>query len=116
MHKIMLFVQLFFNTWQEASSHTIGEDGSIFSALDVDDYQTVTIENRLGCDIYVKKFDQSSSTVNLLQYNESTSVWIPPSRCSDRLNSVDDSREGRCYIAVQIIEAKVVLLLKSCMT
>ncbi|KAI3684030.1 hypothetical protein L1987_84552 [Smallanthus sonchifolius] len=91
---------------EEACSHSVGEDGSIFSALDVDDFQTVIIENRLGCDIYVKKFDQSSSTVNLLQYNDSASVWIPPSRYSDRLNSVDDSREGRCYIAVQIIEAK----------
>ncbi|KAL8205058.1 hypothetical protein R6Q57_010681 [Mikania cordata] len=94
-------------SYEEANSHSIGEDGSIFSALDVDDFQTVTIENRLGCDIYVKKFDQSSGTVvNLLQYDDSASVWIPPSRYSDRLNSVDDSREGRCYIAVQIIEAK----------
>lgn len=91
---------------EETSSHTIGEDGSIFSALDVDDFQTVTVENRLGCDIYLKKYDQSSSTVNLLQCDDSASVWIPPSRYSDRLNSVDDSREGRCYVAVQINEAK----------
>ncbi|XP_076932508.1 uncharacterized protein LOC143598077 [Bidens hawaiensis] len=91
---------------EEASSHNIGEDGSIFSALDVDDYQTVTVENRLGCDIYVKKFEQSSSIVNLLKNDDSASVWIPPSRHSDRLNSVDDSRVGRCYISVQIVEAK----------
>lgn len=102
---------VFINTWQEASSHNIGEDGSIYSALDVDDYQTVTVENRLGCDIYVKKFEQSSSIVNLLKNDDSASVWIPPSRHSDRLNSVDDSREGRCYISVQIVEAKVVYLL-----
>lgn len=98
------------NTWQETSSEIIGEDGSVYSAIDVEDFQTVTIENRLGCDIYLKKYDQTSSTVNLLQYNGSASVWIPPSRYSDRLNSVDDSREGRCYIAVQINEAKVVLI------
>ncbi|MFS7892237.1 putative vacuolar protein sorting-associated protein [Helianthus anomalus] len=94
------------NTCQEASSHSVGDDGTVFSALDVDDYQTVTITNRLGCDIYLKKFDQSSSTVNLVKCDDSDSVWIPPSRHSDRLNSVDDSREGRCYISVQIIEAK----------
>ncbi|XP_071698618.1 uncharacterized protein [Rutidosis leptorrhynchoides] len=91
---------------EETSTNNIGEDGSVFSALDVEDLQTVTIENRLGCDIYLKKFDQSTSTVNLLQYDDCASVWIPPSRYSDRLNSVDDTREGRCYIAVQIIEAK----------
>lgn len=91
---------------EESNSHSIGEDGSVFSALDVDDFQTVNIENRLGCDVYLKKYDQSSSTVNLLQCDDSASVWIPPSRYSDRLNSVDDSREGRCYVAVQIVEAK----------
>nr|XP_043635621.1 uncharacterized protein LOC122606820 [Erigeron canadensis] len=93
-------------TEEETNSSSIGEDGSIFSALDIDDFQTVTVENRLGCDIYLKKFDQNSTAVNLLQYDNSASVWIPPSKYSDRLNSVDDSREGRCYIAVQIIEAK----------
>ncbi|KAK9053434.1 hypothetical protein SSX86_030068 [Deinandra increscens subsp. villosa] len=93
---------------ETSSSHNVGEDGSFFSALDVEDFQTVIIENRLGCDIYLKKYEQSSSTVkvNLLQYGESTSVWIPPSKYSDRLNTVDDSREGRCYTAVQIMEAK----------
>ncbi|KAD5802908.1 hypothetical protein E3N88_14268 [Mikania micrantha] len=91
---------------EKTSNHSVSEDGSIFSALDVEDFQTVIIENRLGCDIYLKKYEQSACTVNLLQDNDSTSVWIPPSRYSDRLNSVDDSREGRCYIAVQIIEAK----------
>nr|GEV02157.1 vacuolar protein sorting-associated protein 62 [Tanacetum cinerariifolium] len=91
---------------EESNSHSIGEDGSVFSALDVDDFQTVNIENRLGCDIYLKKYDQSSRTVNLLQCDDGASVWIPPSRYSDRLNSVDDSREGRCYVAVQIVEAK----------
>ncbi|XP_024982723.1 uncharacterized protein LOC112519038 isoform X5 [Cynara cardunculus var. scolymus] len=94
---------------EETSSHNVGEEGSV---LDVDDFQTVIIENRLGCDIYVKQYEQneqneqSSSTVKLLEYEDSASVWIPPSRYSDRLNSVEDSREGRCYIAVQIIEAK----------
>lgn len=79
----------------------------------MDDFQTVNIENRLGCDIYLKKYDQSSSTVNLLQCDDSASVWIPPSRYSDRLNSVDDSREGRCYVAVQIVEAKVCIIVKA---
>lgn len=36
-------------------------------------------------------------------------MWIPPPRFSDRLNVVDESRESHCYIALQIIEAKVVL-------
>ncbi|KAI3512412.1 hypothetical protein L1887_19727 [Cichorium endivia] len=92
---------------EETSSHSIGEDPSVFSALDVEDFQTVTIENRLGCDIYLKKYeDESSNTVTVLRMNDTAPVWIPPSRYSDRLNSVEDTREGRCYVAVQIVEAK----------
>ncbi|KAK1425949.1 hypothetical protein QVD17_14616 [Tagetes erecta] len=91
---------------EEIRSHSVNEDGSIFFALDVEDFQTMTIENRLGCDIYLKKYEQSSSTVNLLRYDDNITLRIPPSRYSDRLNSVDDSREGRCYVVVQIIEAK----------
>ncbi|KAK3025351.1 hypothetical protein RJ639_043860, partial [Escallonia herrerae] len=89
---------------EEASSQR-GDD-STFSALDEDDFQTITVENKLGCDIYLKKVDENSSTVQLLHNDDCASVWIPPPRYSDRLNVADESREARRYVSVQIFEAK----------
>lgn len=88
---------------------TVHEHGNIstYAALDEDDFQTVIVENKLGCDIYLKKVEQNSDAVELLRHDEHASLWVPPPRYSDRLNVVDESREARRYIAVQIIEAKV---------
>ncbi|KAI8561923.1 hypothetical protein RHMOL_Rhmol04G0379800 [Rhododendron molle] len=87
---------------------TIHDHGnkSTYAALDEDDFQTVIVENRLGCDIYLKRVEQNSDAVELLCHDEHASVWVPPPRYSDRLNVVDESREARRYIAVQILEAK----------
>ncbi|CAK9187594.1 unnamed protein product [Ilex paraguariensis] len=86
-------------------SHGHGEDSN-FSALDQDDFQTLIIENKLGCDIYLKKAEQNLDTLELLPHEGCVSVWIPPPRYSDRLNIADKSRESRRYVAVQILEAK----------
>lgn len=91
----------------------IQEDGvnhgneSTLSALDEDDFQTIIIENKLGCDIYLKTFEHNSENVELLLPDDSTPTWVPPPRFSVRLNHADESREARYYIAVNIIEAKV---------
>lgn len=77
--------------------------------MDVDDFKTVIVENRLGCDIYIKEVEQDPDTVAQLHHGDCASVCIPPPRFSDRLNTVDESREAHCYIGLQIIEAKVVL-------
>ncbi|XP_028051145.1 uncharacterized protein LOC114255802 isoform X2 [Camellia sinensis] len=81
-------------------------DNLTFAALDEDDFQTVIVENKLGCDIYLRKVEQNSNTVDLLCHGECASVWVPPPRYSDRLNVADESREARRYVAVQILEAK----------
>lgn len=99
-------------TLQEDGSHRGRGDDSNFSALNEEDFQTVTIENNLGCDIYLKKPDQNTNAVGLLRHEDSTSLWIPPPRYSDRLNVADETREARRFVAVQIIEAKVKILLK----
>ncbi|KAL5782083.1 hypothetical protein ACOSP7_007112 [Xanthoceras sorbifolium] len=88
-----------------ANHHSHGEDPT-FSALDEEDLQTIIVENKLGCDIYLKKVGQDSDAVPKLRHCDSASVWIPPPRFSDRLNIVDECREGRYYIALHIIEAK----------
>ena len=93
---------------QEAGSpHKHGDDSN-FSALDEDDFQTVILENKIGCDIYLKKVEQNSDSVELLRHGDCASVWIPPPRFSDRLNVADEFREARHYVAIQILEAKVI--------
>ncbi|KAK4265962.1 hypothetical protein QN277_026944 [Acacia crassicarpa] len=91
---------------EEVGSLQRDGDDATFSALDEDDLQTVVVENKLGCDIYVKKVEQDVDMVDKLHHGDCASVWIPPARFSDRLNVLDESREARCYIAVKIIEAK----------
>lgn len=49
--------------------------------------------------------------INLLPDNDLATLWIPPPRYSDRLNVSDESREPRCYVGIQIVEAKVVIYL-----
>lgn len=92
---------------QEASLRGGLGDDAKFSALDEDDFQTVIIENKLGCDVSIKRVGQDFDRVELLQHNSCASVWLPPPRYSDRLNVADESREPRRYVAVQTVEAKV---------
>lgn len=84
-------------------------DDMTFSALDEDDLQTVIVENKLGCDIYIKKAEEDLDAVDKLHHGDCASVWIPPPRFSDRLNVSDELREARYYIAVTILEAKVIM-------
>lgn len=89
--------------------HYHGDDSNI-SALDEEDLQTVIVENKLGCDIYVKKAKQDSDAVRLLRHDNYVSLWIPPPRYADRLNVAAETQEARRYVAVQIIKAKVMIL------
>jgi vacuolar protein sorting-associated protein 13A/C len=96
---------------QEAGGqHSEGEN-TTFSALDEDDLQTVIVENNLGCDIFVKKVEHDVDTVDMLRHGDCVSVWIPPPRFSNRLNVADESREARYYVAVQILGAKVMIMM-----
>ncbi|KAI4370200.1 hypothetical protein MLD38_018571 [Melastoma candidum] len=91
---------------EEAGRHRKSGQDFNFSALDEDDFQTVIVENKLGSDIYLKKVEDSEDDMELLQHDESVSIWIPPPRFADRLNVAEELREARYYVAVQIIEAK----------
>ncbi|XP_074301933.1 uncharacterized protein LOC141633346 isoform X1 [Silene latifolia] len=91
---------------EEAGGHHSDRDESTFSALDEDDFQSIIIENKLGRDIYVKKLEQNSDTVEILHDSRATAIWLPPPRFPDRLNIADNIREARYYIAVNILEAK----------
>lgn len=96
---------------QEAAGLTESVQKSAHLALDEDDFQTVTVENKLGCDVYLKKMEDDSDMINLLPDNGHATLWIPPPRYSDRLNVSDESREPRCYVGIQIVEAKVIIYL-----
>ncbi|KAM3341348.1 putative protein isoform X1 [Capsicum galapagoense] len=82
------------------------QDNTSFVALDDDDFRMVVVENKLGCDMYLKRVEQNSDAFELLPPDKSVCVWIPPTRYSDRLNVANESREPRRYAAVQIVEAK----------
>ncbi|XP_048235070.1 uncharacterized protein LOC8261314 isoform X2 [Ricinus communis] len=91
---------------EETGSHHRHEEDPTYSALDEDDFQTVTIENELGCDMYLKRVEGDADAVEKLHHGACASVWIPPPRFSDRLKVADESREPRCYIVIHILEAK----------
>ncbi|XP_050216889.1 uncharacterized protein LOC126667840 isoform X2 [Mercurialis annua] len=91
---------------EDADSHHRHEEDPTYSALDEDDFQTVTIENELGCDIYLKKVEGDAGAVEKLHHCGCSSAWIPPPRFSDRLKVADESRESRCYVVIYILEAK----------
>ncbi|XP_012842600.1 PREDICTED: uncharacterized protein LOC105962815 isoform X1 [Erythranthe guttata] len=97
--------------YEEAAGPDASDQESTHLALDEDDFQTVIVENKLGCDIYLKKTQLNSHTINLLRDDDCASLWIPPPRYSDRLNVSDEAREPRCYVGVQIVEAQGLPLL-----
>ena len=114
-HPWTLFHNLLFLVFLTAgllAQEAAGPDESVKKssqlALDEDDFQTVTVENKLGCNVYLKKVEDDSDTINLLPDNDHATLWIPPPRYSDRLNVSDESREPQCYVGIQIVEAKVV--------
>ncbi|KAM2018735.1 hypothetical protein ACFX1T_021631 [Malus domestica] len=83
----------------------LGEDQT-FSALHEDDFQTLIVENKLRCDIYVKRVEENLDRVDRLHHGDYISIWVPPPRFSDRFNVVDESKEAHYYVAIQIHEAK----------
>ncbi|XP_073302377.1 uncharacterized protein [Primulina huaijiensis] len=95
-----------FMLMQEATSPDAPDKKSTHLALDEDDFQTVIVENNLGCDIYLKKNEHNFDTVSLLPHGDCISLRVPPPRYSDRLNVADESREPRCYVGIHIVEAK----------
>lgn len=75
--------------------------------MNEDDFQKVLIENKLGCDVYLKKIEQDKDSVEFLQHDNLVSVLMPPPSFSDKLNVVSRSEEARYYVAIQIFESKV---------
>ncbi|KAG9446693.1 hypothetical protein H6P81_012821 [Aristolochia fimbriata] len=98
--------ELEWKSLEEAGTDMKRSNDTRISALEEEDFQKVMIENKLGCDIYLKRFDENAETVVLVRHEECASAWLPPPSFSDRLNIAAEYRNPRCYIGVQIFEAK----------
>lgn len=78
------------------------------SALDEDDFQRVVFENKLGCDVYLKKLEDTENIIELLQHENQVSLLMPPPRFSDKLSVLSNTTEARYYVVIQIFESKVI--------
>lgn len=96
--------------FQDTGENVKNSNDLTFSALEEDEFQKVTIENKLGCDVYLRKVEQVSDNIVLLPHDTEAPLLIPPPRFSDRLNVASKSGETRFYVAVQIFESKVFIL------
>ncbi|XP_062223332.1 uncharacterized protein LOC133922148 [Phragmites australis] len=76
------------------------------SALNEDDFQRVVFENKLGCDVYLKKMEDTDNIIELIQHESKISLLMPPPRFSDKLNVLANSTESRSSVVVQIFESK----------
>ncbi|CAA0829437.1 calcium-dependent lipid-binding family protein, partial [Striga hermonthica] len=97
--------------YENAAGLDVSDQKSTHLALDEDDFQTVVVENKLGCDIYLKKTQDILDTVNVLHHDDSAALFVAPPGYSDRLNVSEESKEPRCYVGIQIFEAKGLPLL-----
>lgn len=95
--------------FQETAENYSNSDNLISSALD-DDVQQVILENKLGCDVYLREFEQNSESTKFLPHNGHVSLFLPTPRFLDKLNVVANSRESRYYVAIQILESEVIQL------
>jgi hypothetical protein len=93
---------------QDTVGNLTKPDDSSSPALNEDDLHRVVFENKLGCDLYLKKLEDNENIVELLQHESTVSLSMPPARFSDKLNVLSNSTESRYYVVIQIFESKVV--------
>jgi hypothetical protein len=89
------------------------------SALEENESQKLVFENRLGCDLYLRKFKDNFEQVELVHKDQSNLVHLPPPRFPDRFINVSDAGPPRHFVAIHVSEAKVremhgMYILKSC--
>ena len=77
------------------------------SALEVDDSEKLVIENRLGCDLYIRQYRDNFEDIKLLKPDSNVHVHLPPPRFPDRLNAVTETKASRYYVVVHILDARV---------
>jgi vacuolar protein sorting-associated protein 13A/C len=76
------------------------------SALEENESQKLVFENRLGCDLYLRKLKDNFEQVELVRKDQSNLVHLPPPRFPDRFINVSDARPPRHFVAIHVSEAK----------
>ena len=74
------------------------------SALKFDDSEKLVIENRLGCDLYIRQYRDNFEYIKLLKPDSNVHVHLPPPRFPHRLK---ETKASRYYVAVHILDARV---------
>lgn len=92
---------------QEGSDYKEPSPDTFNSALEEDELEKLLVQNRLGCDLYLRKFLDNFEQVECLSKDASSLVHLPPVRFPDRFVDVTDSRPPRHFVAVHVSEAKV---------
>ncbi|XP_024384462.1 uncharacterized protein [Physcomitrium patens] len=94
----------------EGSDYKEPSPDTFNSALEEDELEKLLVQNRLGCDLYLRKFLDNFEQVECLSKDASSLVHLPPVRFPDRFVDVTDSRPPRHFVAVHVSEAKELLV------
>ena len=58
--------------------------------------------------MYFKKVEDMEESIGVLSNESQVSLLMPPPRFADKLNVVTKHAESRYYVAIQILESKVI--------
>ena len=92
---------------QEGSDYKDPSHDSLNCALEEDELEKLLVQNKLGCDLYMRKFVDNFEQVECLPMDESSMLHLPPVRFPDRFLDVNDSRPPRHFVAIHVSQAKV---------
>jgi vacuolar protein sorting-associated protein 13A/C len=92
---------------QEGSDYKEPSLDSLNCALEEDELEKLLVENKLGCDLYMRKFVDNFEQVECFPKDGSSLVHLPPVRFPDRFIDVTDSRPPRRFVAIHVSQAKV---------
>ncbi|KAG0568137.1 hypothetical protein KC19_7G189300 [Ceratodon purpureus] len=83
---------------------------SLNCALEEDELEKLLVQNKLGCDLYMRKFVDNFEQVECFPMDGSSLVHLPPVRFPDRFIDVNDSRPPRHFVAIHVSQAKELLV------
>lgn len=68
------------------------------------------MQNKLGCDLYIRKFKDNFEEVECISKNGSSVLHLPPPRFPDKFVNVSEPQPQRHFVAIHVSEAKVQLV------
>lgn len=92
---------------QEENDYRESSILAVSSALGDDDLEKFVIENKLGCDLYLKTSIDKFQAMEQLSTGSHSVVRMPPLRLPDKLISTDEMKNPRQFVAVHVSEVRV---------